>query len=190
MIAAESAPLRLLEEDVGGAFGESSRRSARRACRCAAARRRTHARHLSACFGSLNLRLGRKRVAVQPLEQIAAVRADHLQLRRVQMRVDESRRDEDVVAELRQRRALPRDVAPRADAGDAIAVDGEIAVVVIDIRLRRIDREWISNRREDPAAKQSSRAHSTHGVTRRTESLPLPRPAARASPARPPGACP
>src|SRR5205807_9773942 len=54
----------------------------------------------------------------------------------------------------RQRRALPRHVAPRTDAGDAVAVEREIAVVVVHIRLRRIDGEWIGNRRKDPAAKQ------------------------------------
>ena len=89
-------------------------------------------RHAARMLGVLELALGRKRVAVQPLQQMPAVRADHLQLRRVQVRVDESGRDQLLreIDDLAFRR-----VGPITDAGDpALAGDGQMSVLEIAMR--------------------------------------------------------
>src|SRR5688572_6721034 len=96
------------------------------------------------------LALGRKRVAVQPFEQMAAVRSDHLQLRRVQMCVDETRRDQ-LAREIFD--ITCRRVRPFTDARDAaVVIDGEMPVFEIAMRGLDAARERIGHGREDATA--------------------------------------
>ena len=123
-------------------------------------------------------RLGRKRVALEPLEQMPAIRADHLDLRRVKVRVDEPGRDQafgpevdDLVAE------VLRMILPGADRHDLPPVDRDEAILMIGIRMDRALEERVVKRGEDAGAIDDHRDDSIGipGRRRPSESFRLRR---------------
>ena len=121
------------------------------------------------------LRLGRKGVSIQPIQEIPAVGPNHFELRCVQVGINESRRDERVAAEV-DHRAIGWMLIPRPDTGNAGVIDRQEAVVVGQVGFCRVAAKRVGDRRKD------TRAEQLHGgivgqlsVRRRWESLPQAR---------------
>jgi hypothetical protein len=129
--SAESAALRLFEKDVCG-LGVNGREDQRRERAVTQQLVVKRARDFARVGRVFELALGREGVALEPLEQVPAIRADHLDLRRVQVRVDEAWGDQRVFTELDD--VALRTLRPVAGAGDPAAViDGEVAVFEVAV---------------------------------------------------------
>ena len=108
----------------------------RRSCRGASSASRKCAAAASACAGVGVARLGREGVRRQPVEQLAAVAGDDVDLRAVHVGVDEARQDE---AAARGRDAASLRPGGSALHGDDAAALGEQPVVGAKAHRRRID---------------------------------------------------
>src|SRR5206468_8902850 len=95
---------------------------------------------------------GRKRVTIQPFEKVTAIGTDHLELRRVEVRVKESGRDQRAAAEVDDVAVRVR--VPRADARDPRSIDRQVSVVIEKVGLCRFAAEWVGSRREYPRPEQ------------------------------------
>src|SRR5688500_572467 len=147
---AESAALCFLEKYVGRFEGNGGKKQR---SECAVAKQLVIKRtsYFSRVYRILELLLGREGVAVEPFQKMTAVRTDHLDLWSVEMRVDESGRDQRRGAKLDD--LTFRMLGPFADRGNAPhVVDGEVAIFEVLIRSVDLVRERVGERSEDPCA--------------------------------------
>ena len=113
------------------------------------------------------LGLLRKRVGVQPVEQLGAVGGDDLHLREMHMRVDEARQDEvrPVVDGRDIGAGLPRHIGIAADRGDLAVTDEHRAILLVAIGGAVAGAVGPAQERQRPAAEKQI-GHLTSALPR------------------------
>jgi hypothetical protein len=151
---AQPERFRLLEQDIGRMRVHGAVDAARRDA-VAQVLLQEGARNAARIGAIGELQLGRKGVALEPVEELGAVTRDHRRLWEMHVGVDEARGDQRILAEvpdLRAGRQQRADARRRSEMGDAPILHGHDRIGLVDEGPLEPDLERIAGEREGGAA--------------------------------------